>query len=349
MVSKIIERYKKRRKYRHLSRKYSHQYAFIGAGNHSLSNLYPVLDYLGVPLKYVVTESARTAEVLNMSPKRYIATNNFSTMAEDESIRGVFISAYPSNHYTLVKQMLAAKKHIFVEKPPCRDIFELERLIELEQEMQSPVVVTGLQKRYAPACDILRPRLKRVEYYTYKYCVGAYLEGKDILTELFIHPIDLVMYLFGDASPRSIVRTRNSLLLHLKHVDGTAGSLELSTAHSWQMAEERLSVVGKSGIYELINMSELLYHKKPPVLGRIPIEKIIKRKPMTETLFNQNMFNPVVQHNNVYVHGFYTELENFVSMCESSNFDNNLSDLTSLRATYQLIDEIRNRKKSYPR
>jgi len=51
MIQALIKRYKQMRTERFLRQTY-HQYAFVGMGQHSLTNLYPVLHYLGVPLKY---------------------------------------------------------------------------------------------------------------------------------------------------------------------------------------------------------------------------------------------------------------------------------------------------------
>lgn len=135
-------------------------------------------------------------------------------------------------------------------------------------------------------------------------------------------------------------------MIQVLHANGVIGSLELSTAYSWQMAEEKMIIVEKKGIYELNNLSELLYKKKPDVVKNIPLEKVMKFTPVTKVLFNQNMFQPVLQHNNIYINGFYSELETFVSICEHTGSFKNHSGLLSLRPTYELLDEIRSRKNS---
>lgn len=337
----LIEIYKKQRKYSQLSRRYSHQYAFIGIGNHSLNNLYPVLEYMGVPVKYVITASNKTAEVLNQASKKYTAVNDPEHALNDHEIQGVFISASPDSHYNLCSKALKKHKSVFVEKPPCRNLNELEKLISLEKETKQNVVV-GMQKRYAPACSVLKKKLKCPEHYTLRYCTGAYPEGEDILTELFIHPVDLITFLFGKAKLVSLIQTNKTLLIQVVHENGIIGALELSTAYAWQMAHEQLTVVEEKGIYELNNLSELLYKKKPLLLGNIPFDKIVKFNPVTEILFNQNTFQPVMQHNNIYVNGFYSELETFISICEHPESAKNYSGLISLKPTYELLDEIRN-------
>lgn len=49
VLNNYIERYKSIRRMSWLKRIYTDKYAFIGLGNHSISNLYPVIDYLAHP------------------------------------------------------------------------------------------------------------------------------------------------------------------------------------------------------------------------------------------------------------------------------------------------------------
>ena len=337
-MKSIIDLYKRHRKYKLLSSSLKKQYAFIGIGNHSLNNLYPVLDYLHVPLKYIVSENQQTANCLNTTTWHCIPTNDYNIVLNDPSIEGIFISASPNSHYELIKKALENNKNVFVEKPPCQTLEELRHLISIQQKTGNNVQV-GLQKRYAPSIALLKKKINNIDHYTFSYTTGAYPEGNAII-ELFIHPIDLVVYLFGEAEIKSILRNKETLLIHLLHKNGTAGSLELSTGYSWQEAKEQLTIVTKKDIYELKNLSELLCRNKPITIGNIPAEKILKFIPKTETLFNQNMFLPINQHNNLYINGFYSEIEMFIMACENNNFTSNKSELTSLLNTYRLLESI---------
>ena len=61
MKQQIINRYKRLRTEQYLCRTYRNDYAFVGMGQHALTNLYPVLHHLGVPLKYICVRSERKA------------------------------------------------------------------------------------------------------------------------------------------------------------------------------------------------------------------------------------------------------------------------------------------------
>ncbi|MCD8166046.1 MAG: Gfo/Idh/MocA family oxidoreductase [Bacteroides sp.] len=109
-MKKFIKLYKRQRRHREFSRRYKYSYAFVGMGNHSLANLYPVLDHLAVPLKYVVTASSRSADILNHSSGKYRAVCDLQTVLSDKNIEGIFICTDPRHHYDLCKLALQHKK-----------------------------------------------------------------------------------------------------------------------------------------------------------------------------------------------------------------------------------------------
>lgn len=339
MFGSLIDIYKKRRKYKQLSVSFNYKYAFIGVGNHSINNLYPVIDYLHIPVKYIVTNTSETSDIINKSGWGK-AVNNIDKALNDVEIHGVFISASPKSHYSLVKKCLLAGKHVFVEKPPCYSLNELKELDNLQKQTGKQVLV-GLQKRYAPVYTLLKKKMQGVQHYSFKYCTGAYPEG-DSLFDLFIHPLDAALYLFGEAEIKSVININGTLLIHFLHTCGTVGALELSTDYSWQTPVEQLTAVTKKLIYDLNTTSELLCKTKPKIIAGIPVEKIVRHIPETRVLFSQNLFISTMQHNNIYINGFYTEIERFVNICEGKELKN-LSPLESLLPTYKILEALKNK------
>ena len=198
MIQALINRYKRMRTERFLRQTYQYQYAFVGMSQHSLTNLYPVLHYLGVPLKYICVTSERKARLIERKFPGVKATTSLNEILNDEAIKGIFVSASPTAHFSIASQVLRSGKSLFIEKPPCRTLEELDTLIDLQRLHGLPVVMVGLQKRYAPAIQLLKKRLnkERLINYDLHYLTGAYPEG-DALLDLYIHPLDLVSFLFG--------------------------------------------------------------------------------------------------------------------------------------------------------
>ena len=340
MIQQLIDRYKRLRTNRFLAQTYQYSYAFVGMGQHSLSNLYPVLNSLGVPLKYICVTSERKARLIGLKHPHVKATTSIDAILCDEAVKGVFVSASPSAHYSVASQVLKSGKSLFIEKPPCQTLVELAALIDLQHQYGSPLAMVGLQKRFAPAIQILRKRLAKEQLMNYDlhYLTGAYPEGNAFL-DLFIHPLDLVTYLFGRPEVLACQYIgKGSCILMLRHPN-IVGSLELSTSYSWKTGEESLKVCTLKGIYRLSQMEELTFEPKPSVILGIPIEKIDKNNKTIEYLYARTCFTPTLQSNPVYSQGFFDELQSFVNAVEGKK-DNVALSLESIRETYRLIESL---------
>lgn len=312
-------------------------------GQHSLTNLYPVLHHLGLPLKYVCVTSERKARLIERKYPGVKATTSLDDVLNDEDIKGIFVSAAPASHFSIASQVLKSGKSLFIEKPPCQSLSELDALIRLQRLHGSPVGMVGLQKRYAPAVRLLNKRLgrERLINYDLHYLTGAYPEG-DALLDLYIHPLDLVCHLFG---PPEIIAlqeaTANSYLLMLRHPH-IVGTLELSTAYTWTAAEESLKVCTHSSVYNLSQMEQLTFSLQSSSLFGVPCEKIRPRCTTTQYLYTRNNFSPVLANNQVYSQGYFHEVAAFVEAVEG-RASKVLTSLPSVRDVYRLISTIQNK------
>ena len=64
-MKNAIEYFKKIRKKKYLAQSYSAKYAFVGMDNHRINTIYVLIDYLNVPLKYLVSKTSETANLIN--------------------------------------------------------------------------------------------------------------------------------------------------------------------------------------------------------------------------------------------------------------------------------------------
>lgn len=333
----LIDKYKRLRSESYLKDCYECGYAFVGLGQHSLSNLYPVIQYLQLPLKYICVTSKDKAALITKKFHGVTGTTDLDAVLADPAIKGVFVAANPKAHFSIASKVLDSGKALFVEKPPCFTATELETLISKNKG----IAVAGLQKRYAPAVRILKKKLalESLRSYELHYCTGAYPEG-DALTDLYIHPLDLVCYLFGKAEVAACEKTgSNSYLLMLCHKNVT-GTLELSTQYSWTEARETLKVNTGTGLYTLDQTERLTLELRPAVVAGFPLEKVGLGKAGTRVLFERNSFTPVLKENPVHTQGFLDELKYFARRVEGRDAKA-FSDLASLRDTYALIDSLR--------
>jgi len=340
-MDSLINRFKWIRKKRIIQKSYYSKYAFVGIGNHSLHNLYPVLAYLNIPLKYIVSKSEKTAELVQKNYPSVIATNDFDKVLNDTEIRGIFICSDPKSHYQLTQKALSGNKNVFAEKPVCLSSSELQSLIQTLKTNQTNCVV-GMQKRYSTCTKLLNNRLKlnQVISYNYRFGVGSYPEG-NIIWDLFIHSIDLIIYLFGKIETISIRKTHNnngifSVLLQVTH-ENIIGSVEVSTAYSWTQPFEELIVNTKTGVYEMKNHQLLTFAPKLQTILSIPLEKIVSNLSEKHILFDGNSFLPIPKNNLLVSQGYFDEINSFINICEDKTNKND-STLESLMETYRILE-----------
>ena len=310
-------------------------------GQHSLTNLYPVLHYLGVPLKYICVTSERKAQLIEQKFVGVKATTSLDEVLKDESIKGVFVSASPSAHFSIASQVLKSGKSLFIEKPPCQTLEELDQLIDLQRLYCSPITMVGLQKHYAPAVQLLKQSLRKERLISYDlhYLTGAYPES-NALPDLYIHPLGLVCHLFGQPEIlvcRQVAKDSYILMLQHPHIVGT---LELSTAYTWTTAKESLKVCTRSGVYDLTQMESLAFTPNSTTFLGIPIEKMRMKNSTVEYLYQCNYFTPILINNQIYMQGYFNEITNFINAVEG--LGNQLStSFKEVRDVYEIIGKIK--------
>jgi virulence factor len=189
--------------------------------------------------------------------------------------------------------------------------------------------------------QLLKKRLnkERLINYDLHYLTGAYPEG-DALLDLFIHPLDLICYLFGQPEILACQHLSDgSYLLMLRHPQ-IVGTLELSTSYSWSAAEESLKVCTRSGLYRLTKMEELIFTPSPSTIVNIPIEKLRPHDKSVDYLYQCNSFTPILANNPIYSQGYYSELQSFITSVEHDT-SNVLTDITTLKSTYEILMGIK--------
>jgi virulence factor len=219
----------------------------------------------------------------------------------------------------------------------------LETLIQSESTAAG-FSLAGLQKRYSPIYNALKDKVEKPYSYNLSYKTGSYPDG-DILSELFIHPLDLAIHLFGPCTLSSVLATGNpkkgslSLFIHLKHGD-VIGQLELSTNYTWSRASESICVNTSAGCYTATNSESLTFEDRKGSILNVPMEKIFGHQPSTTSIVHRNGFLPTWENNPLYTAGFFDEISEFVSLCEG-RAGKNQSALSQLKETYALIEAVR--------
>lgn len=340
MLNYLTEKYKDftRQKYFDKAQSIKNKYAFVGTGRHAIAQLYPVLQYLGIPIKFICSKNIENAKAMCAIYKGAEPTDKLEKILEDKEIKAVFVCTNPQQHFTITKQLLTTGKHVFVEKPPCANIIELSELVKL----QKSIFQVNFQQRYSPSIELLKSKVPGTKFYRHEYLTGIYNEGEPLL-ELFIHPLDILIYLFGDVSSfncqKIIVGKAITYLILAKHNNGTVGEIKLSTAYSWQGASETLEMHTGKHVFTC-NYPNLVKRTTMPLsVAGLPLEKVLKSGITEEILLNGNAIDTSFANHSSYLQGFFGSLNNFIRNVESkSPVVTNISDLQPL---YIWIDALR--------
>ncbi len=341
MLDFFLNKYKSLRRNKILNRRYGYKksYAIIGAGDHNLANIYPCLWHLGVPVKKICTYNKATASKAATMFTNCIGTDKIEEILQDQSIRGVVVCTKPELHSMLATLLLNHNKHVFVEKPLAHSIAELNTVISAQKDL---ICHVGLQRRFSKVTQILKKLCKNSLSYNYKFLVGAYPEGNAIY-DLFIHPIDFVLWLFGNATIEhiSVVKENGgkTFFVILTHA-GVKGAIELSTNYSWQRTVDHIVISTSSQTITAHYPDHVSAINKVPLLLNMPLEKIALQPIHQKIYLDTHNFTHTGVDNSVNIQGFYPELQSFVNAVENDKSDEAHSDAKSLIPVYNILEQL---------
>ena len=137
---------------------------FIGAGSYAQSHLLPHLQHKkNVVLKGVMTASGVSARSVADRFGFEFCTSNAEDIFADESINTLFIASRHNSHAEYVQKGLQSGRHIFVEKPLCLTVDELEKIkLKIEENFTNNranaqrILMVGYNRRFSPLSLIIK-------------------------------------------------------------------------------------------------------------------------------------------------------------------------------------------------
>jgi predicted dehydrogenase/threonine dehydrogenase-like Zn-dependent dehydrogenase len=235
---------------------------FIGAGSYAQSHLLPnIPKSKDVFLKGVMTRTGTTSFSV---AERYgfdFCTTDEKDIIENDDINTVFIATRHNSHTYYVMEALKAGKHVFVEKPLCLGIQELddiEKCHELSAK-RCQILMVGYNRRFSPLI-----RQIKNEFYegpmTMVYRVNAGVISKDswiqdpefgggrIIGEV-CHFVDTLTFLSGSL-PISVYANamvdpdnmNDTLNLSLTYQNGSIGTISYLSIGDRSLPKERIEV-----------------------------------------------------------------------------------------------------------
>ena len=146
-------------------------------------------------------------------------------------IHGVVIATPAEKHFSIAREALLAKKHVFVEKPLVLDENEALELIQLAKESHL-ILMVGHLMQYHPVFQrlkllVVNGDLGRINYiYSHRLNLGKIRREENALWSFAPHDISMILGLAGDM-PESVQCTGGNYL-HKKIADVTIIMLKVT-------------------------------------------------------------------------------------------------------------------------
>ena len=307
--------------------------SFIGAGSYAQGNLLPNIPEnsrvtkIGV-LTNTGTTSKRVAEKFKFD---FCATLENDVL--DEKTNTVFVATRHDSHGSYVLKALEKNKHVFVEKPLCLKEFELDAIIEAQQQSQTAVMI-GFNRRFSPLTQKIKNMVGSGPMSIIYRVNAGYIPKENWLQDIEIgggrilgeacHFIDYLTYLNGSlptkVSAQVLADSENlndTVNIMLQFENGSTGVVCYYANGSKSLAKEYVEVFS-SGVTAVLND-----FKELRVYG--------KGKPYKKKLFNQNK-------------GQKEMIDSFLNgIVDKGEAPIAFSDLVSVtRTCFKVLDSIKN-------
>ncbi|HTV24437.1 MAG TPA: Gfo/Idh/MocA family oxidoreductase, partial [Polyangiaceae bacterium] len=206
------------------------------------------------------------------------AATDVEPLLADADVDAVVIATRHASHARLVLAALVAHKHVFVEKPLCTSLDDLERLERAFAAAPEQLVMVGYNRRFAPHVIELRQLLgsspePKVMLMTVNagavprdhWVVDPEVGGGRVVGEA-CHFIDLLRHLAGAPIVQHAVHTRRTggaergnddVTLTLTFGDGSLGTIVYTSSGHRSFPKERLEVFQAGRVLRLDNFRSL--------------------------------------------------------------------------------------------
>ena len=250
----------------------------IGCGNYFSRVIIPLLTKKEFKLDTLVSQSPIKSSFFGKKFNFEKISTDVDSIIKNENISTVFIGTRHDSHGYLVRKCLEAKKHVFVEKPLCLSLKELETIKKINNFENTLMI--GFNRRYAPIYKIFKERIKKYKLpksviYT---CNSGFIPRNHWLQDLSkgggrligeaCHFVDLTRDLIG--SPIKKISLNKStadylfdtFTLNINFQDGSIASIHYYSNGNKSFPKETLQVFVDSNIFELCNFRNIKIWEK---------------------------------------------------------------------------------------
>jgi predicted dehydrogenase len=243
--------------------------AFIGAGSYAQGSLLPNLPKdPDIVRKGVITNSGMTSKRVAERFQFEFCTSNENDILKNPDINTLFIATRHDSHAAYVIKGLENGKNIYVEKPLCLNVEELEQIKSLCEEKGKSVMI-GFNRRFSPHATMIKKKIGDGKIsMIYRINAGSIpadsrtqdmkIKGGRIIGEV-CHFIDLMTYMCGSNPVKVMASALNdhqglndTVNIIIEFENGSTGVIAYYANGSKALKKEYFEVYA-SGITVVVN------------------------------------------------------------------------------------------------
>lgn len=240
----------------------------VGCGSQAWMAILPALRFAPIDLVAVCDLDRDRAERVARTYGAATCYSRHQDLLAEQDLDVVAVVGPPTLHHSVGLDVLAAGRHLFVEKPPAPTWREARELAEAANGRQ---VMVGFQKRYARAYQLARQAAASEEFgrptmlrLNYSHVHTAPLA--DHLAFMSVHAVDLARFFLGDVVAGMVhISERGGqhvIALTLEHAAGSVSMLSLSALEP--RLQETLELAGESTLLRVRDLVELTVERAAP-------------------------------------------------------------------------------------
>jgi myo-inositol 2-dehydrogenase/D-chiro-inositol 1-dehydrogenase len=296
--------------------------AFIGAGNHARTVLYPSLTHVeGVDLIGMCDLDQAGIDFIKKRYKVDRTYTDYREMLSKEDIDAVFCCGGPALHYEAAKHIIKKGIPLFSEKPPAPTAEKTKEMAELADSCGACVMVAFMH-RYADitlwAKKIINtPEFGQIRMLSAKEGIwGTKIEN--VTLDSGIHHLDLIgafggaaEWVYADRSTDGGKRHGYAIIIHF--VNGITCSMNLNSLEALSTPSDVIEIYGDQGQWiKLENWAKASLIKETGIYGAPPDD------PMKTSLVYQHSWTGASVNRSLKIQGYIGEVEHFID-CVRNN------------------------------
>ena len=238
----------------------------LGAGNFARTVLLPAIEKSGmfVPQTICSAKGISAAHAGKVSGF-HRASSDESTIFQDDDIDAVLSLTRHDQHASHVLSAVRAGKHVFVEKPLCMNLSELQEIDAQLAENENVTVMVGFNRRFSPAAIKLKNLFEDTDSpltVSFRFNAGEippdhwtqnFDEGGGRIIGEACHAIDLATFLVGSLPTRVFTESiggsmgkvsDDQCFITIRHANGSISNIAYLAGGDKRFPKERIEVIG---------------------------------------------------------------------------------------------------------